>query len=87
MYAVAAGGGHCGDTSTSPISELQPHLERLEANPGSIVLLAIEKPQVWNFARCIGVLLRAGKSARRSRSSLRMLVRSGRKAEAEMFMA
>jgi D-arabinose 1-dehydrogenase-like Zn-dependent alcohol dehydrogenase len=54
VYAVAAGGGHCGDSSsTSPISELQPHLERLEANPGSIVLLAIEKPQVCHFARCV----------------------------------
>lgn len=34
-----------------PTAELQPHLDRLERNPGSIILLAIEVPEVCNFAR------------------------------------
>jgi hypothetical protein len=34
-----------------PISELQPHLDKLEANQGSVVLIAIEVPEVCNFSR------------------------------------
>ena len=32
-------------------TELQPLLEKLEAYPGSVVLLAIEQPEVCNFCR------------------------------------
>ena len=34
------------------IEELRPQLDRLEANPGSVILLAIEQPEVCNFGRC-----------------------------------
>ena len=32
-------------------AELQPALDKLEAHPGSLVLLAIEQPEVCNFCR------------------------------------
>lgn len=32
-------------------SELAPYLQKLEAHPGSIILVAIEVPEVCNFAR------------------------------------
>ena len=32
--------------------ELQPWIEKLEAAPGSVVLIAVEQPEVCNFARC-----------------------------------
>lgn len=36
------------------VEDLRPQLDRLEANPGSVILLAIEQPEVCNFARCTG---------------------------------
>jgi hypothetical protein len=32
-------------------AELQPALEKLEGHPGSVVLVAIEQPEVCNFTR------------------------------------
>ena len=32
-------------------TELGPHLQKLEAHPGSIILVAIEQPEICNFAR------------------------------------
>ena len=40
-------------------TELQPLLEKLEAHPGSVVLLAIEQPEVCNFCRVTVAWLRA----------------------------
>jgi hypothetical protein len=37
--------------SLPSIEDLQPQFDRLEANPGSVVLLAIEQPGICNFAR------------------------------------
>jgi hypothetical protein len=37
---------------TFPSTEqLRPVLEKLEVNPGSIILIAVEQPEVCNFAR------------------------------------
>jgi hypothetical protein len=33
-------------------TELGPCLEQLERHPGSVILVAIEQPEVCNFTRC-----------------------------------
>ena len=37
--------------------ELAPWIEKLEAHPGSVVLIAIEQPETCNFARCTAAWL------------------------------
>ena len=37
--------------------DLAPWIEKLEGNPGSVVLIAVEQPKVCNFARCTAVWL------------------------------
>ena len=60
------------------LSELQPHLDKLNAHPGSIVLIAIETLETQNYPR-IGVAwlsaaerkdLRAGLTKARKRRQL-----------------
>jgi hypothetical protein len=33
-------------------AELGPHLDQLERHPGSVILVAIERPEMCNFTRC-----------------------------------
>lgn len=33
------------------VEELRPQLDRLEATPGSVILIAVEKPDAQNFPR------------------------------------
>ena len=66
--------------------QLPPLLDRLECNSGSIIVIAIKQPEVCNFTRCTAAWL-SREERKTLKSPLRMLVRSGRKAEAEMFVA
>jgi hypothetical protein len=40
--------------------ELAPYLQKLEGHPGSVILIAIEVPEVCNFARTTCAWLSAG---------------------------
>ena len=37
--------------------DLAPWIEKLEGHPGSVVLIAVEIPEVCNFARCTAAWL------------------------------
>jgi hypothetical protein len=37
--------------------ELAPWIQKLESAPGSVVLIAVEQPEVCNFARCTAAWL------------------------------
>jgi uncharacterized membrane protein len=65
-------------------TELAPYLQKLEAHPGSIVLVAFEVPGTCNYARCTAAWLSweerktlkaALERARRRRSLLRQEAR------------
>jgi hypothetical protein len=54
-------------------ADLQSQLERLEANSGSVVIIAIEQPEVCNFTRCTWAWL-----SRTERQSLRAALEKAR---------
>ena len=46
------------------IEQLQSQLSRLEANPGSIILIAIEQPErCCNFTRNMGMVVKRGRQS------------------------
>jgi hypothetical protein len=55
-------------------AELRPYLQKLEAHPGSVILVAIEQPEVCNFARCTCAWL-----SREERKALRIALEAARK--------
>jgi len=59
------------------VTELQPQLDRLEANPGSVLLIAIEQPEICNFARTTWALL-----SKEERKSLKSALERARKKRA-----
>ena len=58
--------------------DLQPQLDRLEANPGSVILVAIEQPEVCNFARCTVAWL-----SREERKTLKIALENARQKRAQ----
>ena len=56
------------------ISELQPQLAKLEANSGSVVIIAIEQPEVCKFTRTTWAWL-----SREERKALRSALAQARK--------
>jgi hypothetical protein len=54
--------------------DLAPWIEKLEAAPGSVVLIAVEQPEVCNFARCTAAWL-----SREERTVLRRALERCRK--------
>lgn len=55
-------------------SELAPCLEQLQRHPGSVVLIAVEVPEVCNFARTTWAWI-----SREERKALRRALESARK--------
>ena len=55
-------------------SELAPYLQKLEAHPGSIILVAIEVPEVCSFARTTCAWL-----SREERKALKLALERARK--------
>jgi hypothetical protein len=43
-------------------TELAPYLQKMEAAPGSVILIAIEQPGTCNFARCTAAWLSRGEA-------------------------
>jgi hypothetical protein len=54
--------------------ELGPCLEKLDRHPGSVVLIAVELPEVCNFTRCTWAWL-----SREERKALRRALEAARK--------
>ena len=54
--------------------ELAPWIEKLEAHPGSVVLIAVEQPEICNLARCTAAWL-----SREERTELRRALEVCRK--------
>ena len=60
------------------VVDLQSHLDRLEADLGRVILLAIEQPEVCNFARCTGAGLN-----REERKTLKIALENARQKRAQ----
>ena len=58
--------------------DFQPQLDRLEANPGSVILVAIEQPEVCNFAHCTVAWL-----SREERKTLKIALENARQKRAQ----
>ena len=63
------------------VADLQSHLDRLEANPGSVILLAIEMAEPrCNFTRCTCAWL-----SKAERKALRLALERARKTRARLL--
>ena len=57
--------------------DLAPWIEKLEAAPGSVVLIAVEQPEVCNYARCTAAWL-----SREERQTLKAALERARRKRA-----
>ena len=57
--------------------DLAPWIQKLEAVPGSVVLIAVEQPEVCNFARCTAAWL-----SREERKTLKTALEKARRKRA-----